>query len=86
VEKIRDVSQAERVFAWAEQAYAPFLQPTGALTAIADGYHYRHYPASNAYVGVKNGEVHYMGPASGGNVVRVGTLAEFLARATASGG
>jgi pimeloyl-ACP methyl ester carboxylesterase len=85
VEKIRDVAQAERLFAWAEQAYAPFLQSPGALTRIADGYYYRYYPATNAYVGVKNGDVHYMGPASGGKVIRMGTLASFLALAQAEG-
>lgn len=85
VEKIRDVSQAERVFAWAEQAYSPFLQSPGALTRIADGYYYRYYAATNAYVGVKNGDVHYMGPASGNRIVRMGTLAEFVAQAQAAG-
>ncbi len=84
VEKIRDVSQTERVFAWAEQAYAPFLQSPGALTRIADGYYYRYYPGTNAFVGVKNGDVHYMGPASGNKIIRLGTLAEFLARAQAA--
>jgi pimeloyl-ACP methyl ester carboxylesterase len=85
IETIRWDSQAERVFDWAEQAYAAALQPAGAATALSDGYSYRFYPASNAYVGTKDGNVYYMGPASNGAIQFMGTLADFLARASADG-
>lgn len=85
VDTVKTAAETERVFDWAERAYAPFLAPAGAVSGIADGYYYRHYPSTGAYVGVKAGEVHYRGPASGHQVLRMGTLAEFLGRAQAAG-
>ncbi len=85
VDTIRTVSEVERVFNWAEQAHAAFLQPAGAVTGIFDGYYYRHYPATNAYVGVKGGEVFYMGPASNQQILRMGTLFDYFGNARGAG-
>lgn len=86
VDTIKAVSETERVFDWAEQAFAPFLQPAGnSTTGITEGFYYRHYPASNAYIGAKAGSVYYLGPASGGQLVRIAGTAEFLAQAQAAG-
>jgi len=85
VDTIKTVSEAERVLAWGEQAYAGYLQPAGARTDIHGGYYFRHYPQTGAYVGVKDGNVYYQGPASGQEVVFISTLADFLARAEADG-
>lgn len=84
-EVLRTVSQAERVFDWAEQAYAGYLQPAGAATELWNGYRFRWYPADGAYVGVKDGNVYYMGPASGGALQWQGTLADLLLRAQSAG-
>ena len=85
VEIIRTAAQAERVFDWAEQAYAGHLQPAGAGSELWGGYIYRWYPATNAYVGVRDGHVYYMGPASNGDIQFIGTLANFAAQAQGAG-
>jgi pimeloyl-ACP methyl ester carboxylesterase len=85
VQTIKTVSEIERVFNWAEQFYAAFLQPAGAATDIALGYYFRYYPSSEAYLGVKDGNVYYLGPASNNRLFFVATLADFLARAQAAG-
>ncbi|MBI5279243.1 MAG: alpha/beta fold hydrolase [Burkholderiales bacterium] len=78
-------SQVQRVMDWAEQAFATHLQPAGAVTDLYEGFQFRHYPATQAYVGVKNGNVYYIGPASGGKLLLVGALAQMLAQAEAAG-
>lgn len=70
---------------WAEQAYASLLQPAGGATDVWDGYYFRYYPSTQAHVGVKDGNVYYKGPATGGRIEFVTTLAIFLARAQAAG-
>lgn len=85
VETIRTAAQAERVFDWAEQAYSGHLQPAGAGSELWGGYIYRWYPATNAYVGVRDGNVYYMGPASNGEIQFMGTLADFAAQAQGAG-
>ncbi|HEY0887456.1 MAG TPA: hypothetical protein VGE20_19325 [Ramlibacter sp.] len=84
-EILRTQSQAERVFDWAEQAYAGHLQPAGAASGLWEGYIYRWYPATSSYVGVRDGNVYYMGPASNGDIQFMGTLADFAARAQGAG-
>jgi pimeloyl-ACP methyl ester carboxylesterase len=85
VDTIKAVSQVERAFDWAEQAFAAHLQPAGSTTGIIGGFHVRHYPASDAYIGAQGGSIYYKGPASGQQVVRVASVAEFLAQAQAAG-
>jgi pimeloyl-ACP methyl ester carboxylesterase len=83
VDTIRTVSQAERVFDWAERTYPALLQPAGAITGIIAGYYARYYPGTGAYVGVRNGDVFYL--PRGGSIQRVGSLADFLAQAQGGG-
>lgn len=85
IDTIKTVSNAERVFDWAEQAFAGFLQPAGSATQIWNGYYYRHYPSTQSNVGVKDGNVYYQGSASGQQIVFIATLATFLAQAQAAG-
>jgi triacylglycerol esterase/lipase EstA (alpha/beta hydrolase family) len=76
---------SERVLDWAEQAYTGYLQPARAVTGNAQGFAYRFYPQTGAYVGVKDGGVFYMGPATNGVVTSMGSLTDFAARAQAAG-
>lgn len=85
VDGIRAVAQAERVLDWAEQVYANHLQPAGATTGIAWGYRFRHYAATQAYLGVKDGALHYLGPASSNTIVRIGTLDDLMPLVEAAG-
>lgn len=85
VEMIRVAAQTENVFDWAEQAYPGHLQPAGAGSELWGGYIYRWYPATSAYVGVQDGSVYYMGPASNGEIQWMGTLADYAALAQGAG-
>jgi hypothetical protein len=85
METIKTASESERVFDWGEKAYSTYLQPTGVASGIWNGYYFRYYPTTNAYVGVKGGNVYYQGPASNGEIVFKATLADFLAQAQAAG-
>lgn len=85
VDTIRTDSEVERVLDWGEQAFSAYLQPAGGKTDIAGGWRFRHYPQAGAYVGVRDGNVYYQGPASGQQVMFISSLADFLARAAAAG-
>jgi len=85
IDTITTVSNTERVFDWAEQAYPGLLQPAGAGTRVGSGYYFRYYPSTQSYVAVMSGTVYYLGPASSQQIVPVGTLAAFFAQAQAAG-
>ena len=85
IETIQTASATERVLDWAERGFAPFLRPAGAATQIWQGYYYRYYPSTQAFAGVKDGQVYYMGPASNHQIRWVATLADFLAQAQGAG-
>lgn len=86
IDTITTVSEIERVFDWAEQARASLLQPSGATTELSGaGYYYRYYPQTQAYVGVKGGNVYFLGLATNFQLVFVGALADFVGAAKAAG-
>jgi pimeloyl-ACP methyl ester carboxylesterase len=82
VDTIRVASETERVFDWAEQAYARFLLTT---SGIVLGANYRYYPASQAYLALLGTDVYYLGPESGQQFLRLATLADFLELARSAG-
>ena len=67
---------------WAEQNYPGLFAPAGATTAVSGIYTYRHYSATNAYVGVSSvdGHVYYLGP--DGVMQDEGTLYNWLPKAS----
>ena len=86
VDVIRAASNAERVMDWAETAFANVLQhPGGSTTQIGLGFYYRYYASTHAYVGVKDGVLYYLGPASNQQLVGIATVASLLAAAQAAG-
>ena len=72
---------AECLLNWAEKAYPSLLAPASLPMAVWNTYNYRHYTASNSYVGVStvNNHVYYMG--SDGNLQDVGLLSDWLPKA-----
>ena len=66
---------------WAENAYPDLLAPAGSPTAVWNTYTYRHYSASDSYVGAStvNNHVYYMG--QDGNLQDVGSLSDWLPKA-----
>jgi len=79
------IGAAERVFTYLEAAYPQYAPPGGATTGVALGYAYRHYAATGAYVGTKDGMVYYLVPALSPEIHPLGTVAEWLAIAEVHG-
>lgn len=75
-------SDADRVFDWAESAYASFF-PSHSANASALGYTYRYYPATGLYLGTQAGRVVLHGGPY--HLLDVGALSDFLALAGAAG-
>ncbi len=63
-------TQTECLFNWAETNYPALFAPAGSSTAVFTPYAYRHYTATNAYLGVSSvdNHVYYEGP--DGNLLR----------------
>lgn len=78
-------TDADRTFDYLEAAYPQFLSPPQGAAGMADGYVYRYYSDSKAYVGVKDGKVWYLVPALGKDIELLGSLADWLATAQAAG-
>ena len=69
------------LFNWAEINYSTLFAPSGAPMQTWDVYTYRHYSATNAYLGISstNNDVYYEGP--NGNLQDVGALSYWLSKA-----
>ena len=75
----------ERIFNYLEAAYPQYLSPSRGEAGQAQGYTFRYYGGSNAYVGTKDGNVWYLVPAIDGEVHLLGSVAEWLDNAQAAG-
>ncbi len=76
------IDEVEDVFAQAEATY-PDLFPTDEFTAplrLVDGFIYRHYAATGAYIGIKDGTVYLTGGPFGDQLQSAGTTASVLAQ------
>jgi peptidyl-prolyl cis-trans isomerase A (cyclophilin A) len=76
---------ADRVFNYLEAAYPQYAPPGGATTGAALGYDYRHYAATGAYVGTKDGMLYYLVPAISPDIQPLGSVTEWLGIAQANG-
>ena len=61
---------------WAERAYPQYF-PTHEANLSLPPYVYRFYPGSGNYVGVAASDVYVLGPVSNGQLLRVGSVADF---------
>lgn len=78
-------SATDRVFTFLEAAYPQYAPPGTATTGVALGYKFRFYPTTGAYVGTKDGMVHYLVPALSPEIQTLGSLAEWLGIAETAG-
>lgn len=78
-------SESDRIFNYLEAAYPQYLSPSAGTAGTQDGYTYRYYSGSNAYVGVKDGQIWYLVPSINASINRLGTVAEWLATAQSKG-
>lgn len=85
VTELAQATESDRIFNYLEAAYPQYLSPATGAAGTADGYTYRYYSGSNAYVGTRDGRVYYLVPALGPGIGELGTVAEWLATAQAAG-
>ncbi len=79
------LSNTDRVLNYLEAAYPQYVQPASPPTLNANGYVYRYYVKSSAYVGSKDGNVYYLVPAISDQITLLGSVADWLATAYAAG-
>lgn len=84
-------SDSDRLFAYLEAFYPNYLSPANPLqpsdegSILAEGYYYRYYPDTDAYIGTANNTLYYLGSASEGQIIPLGSISDWLAEAIAEG-
>lgn len=78
-------SPEDRLFNYLEAQFFEHVAPASQPSATAYGYDYRYYPDTVSCVGIKDDLVYYAGPLSGGNIVELGTFADWFALAGSAG-
>lgn len=65
---------------WAELNYPDLFAPGGQSTQFVDFFTYRYYPMTNSYLAAfsQDDHLYYLGPASGDEIVDVGSVADFI--------
>jgi len=76
---------SDRVFNYLETAYPSYISPSSPPSGTAAGYYYRYYSQTKAYVGTKDGKLYYLGSQEGAEVLDLGSVGFWLARAVAAG-
>lgn len=71
------VISAEMLLQWAESAYPEYFQPPGQPTQSAATYSFRHYPYTGNFLAVAGEDVLVLGPFTGFEPRRVGSLADY---------
>lgn len=74
---------ADCLFNWAERSFSQFFAPAGGASQTLAPYYYRYYAATSTYLATvsTDNSVYAMGPATGGQAVRLGSLADLLTTA-----
>ena len=75
----------DRLFNYLEQSFPEFIAPAGSTTGLIEGYSYRYYPGTNAYVGSRDGRVYYLGSASNNEIRDIGAFADWYDEAVTAG-
>lgn len=84
-------SDSDRLFSYLEAFYSQYLAPANplgsgqAVSATFESYYYRYYPTTQSYVGIANGEVYYLGPASGNQIISIGAFSTWFDQAVTAG-
>lgn len=78
-------TESDRVFNYIEALYPQYAAPASPSSATFDGYYYRYYAATNAYLGSKNGQLYYLVPSLSPDIQPLGSLTEWLAAAQMAG-
>lgn len=76
-------ADSDRLFNWAETAYAQYLSPSLAASGTFEGYYYRYYAGTKSYVGTRDGVVYFMAP--GGGIQNLGSLKDYATQVHTAG-
>jgi cyclophilin family peptidyl-prolyl cis-trans isomerase len=79
------VAPTERVFDYLEAAYPQHLAPASPATQQGNGFVYRYYAKTQAYLGILNGDLYAVLPTAGATPIPLGTLATWLDISVANG-
>jgi cyclophilin family peptidyl-prolyl cis-trans isomerase len=79
------LSDSDRIFNYLEAAVPQYAAPASQPSATFEGYYYRHYPATGAYAGTKDGQLYYLVPSISSEIQHAGSVADWLAAAQAAG-
>jgi len=75
----------DRLFNYLEQKYPEFIFPTGNTTGQIEGYDYRYYPGTDAYIGARDSRLYYFGPASNNELQDIGNFDDWYMEALNAG-
>lgn len=78
-------SDAERIFDYLEAAYPEYASPPNSPTLEWEGYTYRYYATTGAYVGTRGGQLYYLIPSLGQDITPLGSDKYWLGVAAANG-
>lgn len=76
---------SDRIFNFLEAAYPQHATPSTQVSQIGFGYYFRHYTATQAYLGTRDGQLYYLLPENNGVPVHIGSVEQWLATAAAAG-
>lgn len=80
------LSDADRVFNWAEATYPELFSPASQTTKSLGSYTYRYYSATNSYLATHtDGHAYYLGALSNNQIMDLGVTSTYLAQAKAAG-
>jgi photosystem II stability/assembly factor-like uncharacterized protein len=79
--KFPALTPTECLFNWAEKTYPALFAPAGSPTAAWTVYTYRHYPATNSYLGVSSIDNHVYFMGTDGYLQDEGPLSDWLHQA-----
>lgn len=69
---------------WVESQYPSLFSPSGTASVSSAPYNFRYYTTTKAYLAVSSNDLHvyYLGSASGGSVIDIGSLSSWLTSAS----
>lgn len=85
VTELVQATESDRIFNYLEATYPQYLSPSSGVAGSWEGYTYRHYSGSNAYVATKDGKVWYLVPSIAPEIRELGPVADWLATAQQAG-
>ncbi len=78
-------TESDRILNYLEAAYPQYLAPSLGVAGTFEGYSYRWYSGSNAFLASNDGKVWYLSATPGSSLIDLGAMADWLAVAQAAG-